>query len=515
MAKTTRGKGKDSEPSPWFAAHAKNRYLVSALKRGPLSGLFRQRNVLGMAYGMREAHGERTDTPALVVYVVRKEKARFVPPSRLIPRRWTIGGDCVEIDVVETGLFHPHAFTARERPAPSGISIGNANEPSAGTLGCVVIDNSDGQTCVLSNNHVLARQNAAALGEVILQPGMFDAGSSPGDNIGTLKRFVTIPTSGGNVDAAIAAITNAGDVANQMKNNLTSIANADHPAVGLLFAGGCNRTIMNDISNVLTQLNIRFPGTNSAGAGQPIVAPEIGMNVEKVGRTTEYTTSTIKEIDVSATIAYEFGDATLDNQFTTGWMSDPGDSGSLVCRGGDGGDASHCGGCGAESEAADKLQRDVKTDGRLARDIRDRYLRHTKIGRWAVELYYNNADRLTERFRATPIDADDLALARKMYDKYADEARTAAAAPERADQKLAKTHMRDARLALDRGKKYLTRTEAEVAEKLFAMAEERLVGKTSKEAMAMLQDEKLLAELQGMAESVPTISTKDCSCRKE
>ncbi len=82
---------------------------------------------------------------------------------------------------------------------------------------------------------------------------------------------------------------------------------------------------MNPIDSVLAQLNISFP----AGKGSTTTAT-IGMNVEKVGRTTEYTTSTVKEIDATVVVGYDFGNATFDKQITTAWMSDPGDSGSVV-----------------------------------------------------------------------------------------------------------------------------------------------------------------------------------------
>jgi hypothetical protein len=494
MAKSTRT---SSEPNPWFEQNAKHRYLTDQVKRGPLKGLFADPNVQGMAYGRREAHGERTDEPALVVYVARKTPARFLPPSRHIPRRWYIGGDCLEIDVIETGYFYPFAFTARERPVPCGISI----------------DNTDGSTCILSNNHVLARTNAAALGEVIIQQGAFDGGSSPADDIATLKRFIMMNATGNLVDAGIAQVGNLGDIIDQMKDNLMPIANADHPAVGLLFAGSCNRTLMNPINDVLNLLNISFTGT-AAGGVQPTVRAEIGMNVEKVGRTTEYTTSTITEIDVTVPVSYNTGTFTFDNQIATMWMSDPGDSGSLICRGGEGSAISNCG-CGSQSAASSVIGRDLRTEGQMATEIRDKYLRHTKIGRWAVDLFYRNEEKFLQRFRDTKLDQDDVEYARKLYDKYAEDARVAAAAPEQSKQTVNKTHISDAKQALSRAKKYLTKEEYATASKLFEMGSERLSGQTVSDALRMLQDEKLLAELQAMAEEVPTVRTNDPSCRSD
>ena len=75
-------------------------------------------------------------------------------------------------------------------PPPDGISngssTGNVNECSAGTLGAKVLA-ADGTTVLgLSNNHVWARENDAAIGEEILHPGLFDTSCvyDPANRIG-------------------------------------------------------------------------------------------------------------------------------------------------------------------------------------------------------------------------------------------------------------------------------------------------------------------------------------------
>src|SRR5262245_50014202 len=62
-------------------------------------------------------------------------------------------------------------------PILLGTSGGNINDISkgfcyGGTLGALVTDGTN--QFVLSNNHVLARTNAASLGEDIIQPGLID-----------------------------------------------------------------------------------------------------------------------------------------------------------------------------------------------------------------------------------------------------------------------------------------------------------------------------------------------------
>ena len=103
--------------------YLKARALVRALKDRHWPILDSDPNIVGAAFGQRHAHGEQTDEPALVVYVVSKMPSQFIPPSRLLPRRMYVGGDYVDVDVVETGVLYAHSFTARERPAPQGVSV--------------------------------------------------------------------------------------------------------------------------------------------------------------------------------------------------------------------------------------------------------------------------------------------------------------------------------------------------------------------------------------------------------
>ena len=481
-------------------AHAvKTRALIREWKRRNWLNLSKDPNCLGAAFGQRITHGELTGEPAMVVYVARKIPTQFLPPSRILPRRIYVGRDMIEVDVLETGFIYPLSFTARDRPAPSGISIGHPNI-TAGTLGCLVTDKSDNALCILSNNHVIANQNAAAIGDPTIQPGTIDGGVSPPDDIAKLKRFVTITAAGNTVDGAIAQVGKKTDVVDQMKNNLMPIASSKHPALGLLFAGSCNRTIMNPINDVLNQLNIQF----TSGAGSTAAA-EIGMNVEKVGRTTEYTTSTITEVDVTVNIPYDFGNATFDNQIATAWMSDGGDSGSLVCKGGKGGNEDHCS-CGTMIVAESLFGVDLKTEAAMAQNFRDKYLRQTKIGRWGVELFDLNEARLIERLQSTEVKDTDRGFARKLYSTYIDEARKALAQPENEDLRLTNKHLSDAKVAFGRARKYLSKEESHAANELLKLAT-KAKNANLREVLTMLNDEKLFEQVREIVKHVKTLKT--------
>src|SRR6266498_3403770 len=151
--------------------------------------LFRKRNVVGVGIANKVVGGRRTDEPCVVVFVERKVPRSQLRPNDLIPE--TI--EAMKTDVVETGRIQAlQARTDRWRPAPGGVSIGHYRI-TAGTLG-VVARRADARM-ILSNNHVLAKENAASIGDPILQPGPYDGGTDR-DRIATLDAFVPIVFDG-------------------------------------------------------------------------------------------------------------------------------------------------------------------------------------------------------------------------------------------------------------------------------------------------------------------------------
>jgi hypothetical protein len=431
---------------------------------------------------------------------MKKVPKQFLPPSSLLPRRIYIGGDALEVDVVETGPIHHLSFTARERPAPSGISIGRAADGGAGTLGCVVIDNTDGSTCILSNNHVLANFNNAAIGDAVIQPGGVDGGASPADNIATLKRFIPLMPTGNPVDCAIAQVSErvAANVIDQMKNNLMPTPTPNHPAVGLLFAGGCNRTFFNPIDEVLKQLNISLPGGPGSTTGV-----DFDVSVEKVGRTTEYTTSSIIELDASPKPNSPNGVIEYVNQLASFWMSDAGDSGSIVCRGGDGGHQDNCD-CGTTTATSGLLGVDLSTDVAIEREFRDRYLSRTRVGRYLLDLFFRNEERIIDRVREAKVSDSDRAFARYLYDKHGDEGRRVLLHPTSSEVTLSEEHLRDAREALGRAEQYLDEDERHAAEELFKIIY-RARDKSARDILTMLDSEDLLKEVMHILSSVRSL----------
>lgn len=182
--------------------------------------------------------------------------------------------------------------TLRRRPSPCGQSIGHPNV-TAGTIGLLLKYEQGpnvGKAYVLSNNHVLAVNNLAYVGDSIIQPGKHDSGVVGKDTIARLYRWVPINTNGSNyVDAAIAEVEGGSNWSKYVTSHVSKIG------------------IPNDFDDA-----------------------KIGMNVEKTGRTTGYTQGQIISINETVKVSYPMGIIAFKNQIRTTSMSKGGDSGSCL-----------------------------------------------------------------------------------------------------------------------------------------------------------------------------------------
>ena len=170
----------------------------------------------------------------------------------------------------QCSVIPPTQQTALARPIPLGISGGNIKSITkmkkvrgcfSGTLGSMVQDSSSNQY-ILSNNHVIADQNKARPGQLIVQPGLVDVqcAQSPSNEVATFSRAVKLKFDGKNtVDAAIAAVE-PGMVSPQ-----------------ILFIGGIS-------SSVATAI--------------------LAMPVRKMGRTSCVTNGAIQALDANVKVNY-------------------------------------------------------------------------------------------------------------------------------------------------------------------------------------------------------------------
>jgi hypothetical protein len=220
--------------------------------------------------------------------------------------------DDVPTDVLTVGQPFAGAagvLTQRRRPAPGGYSVGH-KAITAGTITTAAYDVLPGGTIsppaggignptrvyILGNNHVLANGNAAAIGDAILQPGPYDGGRDPDDQIAELTRFIPIKFFP--------------DIPKEQHDNIidAAVALTDEAAVDrLLYWVG-------RVRGWRRRANVT-----------------VGTVVQKVGRSTGFTLGRITADSVTIDIGYNGGrSARFHDQIITTPMSLPGDSGSLL-----------------------------------------------------------------------------------------------------------------------------------------------------------------------------------------
>jgi hypothetical protein len=233
-------------------------------------GWLRRPNVTAVDVGYKITQEGLTDELALRVHVKRKLPLEALEEYNV----FSISGSpsqagAFSIDVIEAE-YGPSLFgqtieaieaeavnrRSRTNPLVGGISVGNPRV-SAGTLGAIVWDRTDGQVCLLSNWHVLCGDAACTAGEPIYQPGVYDGGTAA-DKVAELKRWRLDQDA----DAALAKLTGA---------------------------RGYSRDILewNPIAG--------------------IEEPRLGMEVVKSGRTTGFTKAIVDGVSASVSINYGSG----------------------------------------------------------------------------------------------------------------------------------------------------------------------------------------------------------------
>lgn len=252
-------------------------------------------NVVGIGIGEKQKQGISLGVPCVRIYVRKKLPLEDLRETLILPM---IVGE-VPTDVVEVGTIKAMPTTSnpctkkrmghQPRPVPGGISVGHVNI-TVGTLGVRVRD--DAAWYILSNNHVLADENRASVGDLVLQPGPDDGGDAadPTHHIALLSRFVRLHYDGATnfVDAAIARID------------------------------------QNDVEAAIC----------SIGAPVGVRAARRNLVVHKHGRTTGYTVGRVTDVNATIWVEYDAGSALFKNQITiqggTASFSKGGDSGSLI-----------------------------------------------------------------------------------------------------------------------------------------------------------------------------------------
>jgi hypothetical protein len=306
-------------------------------------------NIVGLGVGVKWRNGEPTGEPALLALVTHKMPKDELSDADIVPSTLAdMQTDVLEIGYpfagigagvgdlrqkptqVRTELIQPtdgvtgtyrvtermeipeavvEMLARRARPAEGGYSVGHY-KITAGTIATCVYDILPGGSTnppahgtgvpsryyILSNNHVLANSNDAAVGDPILQPGPFDGGNASTDIIARLNRFVPIdfePT-----------------IPREQHRNFVDAAIAEAP--------------FHDIDREIYWLGY----VRGWRRKQDVT---VGMPVYKTGRTTSFTNGRITAIAATVDVGYGNGrTARFRDQIITTNMSAGGDSGSLV-----------------------------------------------------------------------------------------------------------------------------------------------------------------------------------------
>ena len=291
--------------------------LKSALEKNR-HDLLSKENVVGTGIGYKTVGGEKTDELAIICSVVKKTDISSLSSFERIPGK--IGNSVT--DVIETGWFR--AFQSpleRIRPAPGGVSIGHY-AITAGTLGLVVRRN--GEKMILSNNHVLANSNDAAIGDAIIQPGAYDGGNSLTDQIAALEDYIRIQFQGDEpsncaIGNMIASVFNSFAI---MFGRTSRFRVVKSRALENLVDAAIARPINPD---EVSEEILNIGSVNGLGTA------DIGDGLQKMGRTTGFTQGSVDQIEASVNVNYG-GDRTalFTGQLIAGAMSAGGDSGSAV-----------------------------------------------------------------------------------------------------------------------------------------------------------------------------------------
>jgi len=281
------------------------RDLKHQLTRTLLHPLTSGREALSLALAAQPRSDAAGHHRTIALGVARKGRSGFHLAVR-VQRRELENGDEVErirkrakgeVDVRYVGRLVKRAtpwHQKENRPLRVGGSVGHFRI-TAGTLGCFVTSRSDGSTFILSNNHVLADENRADVGDAVLQPGAVDGGKRPGATIGKLARFIALKKMAANVvDCALASV---------------------------------------DSSISFNASNLDGLGAFE-GMGAALLDP--GTEVAKVGRTTGTTRGRVTAFELdNLIVGFDIGSLRFDDQIEIEGagdepFSDGGDSGSVI-----------------------------------------------------------------------------------------------------------------------------------------------------------------------------------------
>lgn len=318
-------------------------------------------NITMVSYGYKFKNNKKTNEKCIVFGVKKKKNKSDLRKDELLPEQVLVDGQRITTDVIEIPDFKVNAcydylpivgepigsgnpdsavlpHRIKQRPIKGGISTTNItrNESlsiySAGTLGVIVVDSTDGRLVGLTNNHVYTLNPFIAsdrylgvAGEntyqnITAQPADLDGGIVETDELGKVKRYfplnLNIPN---NIDAAITTL-------NTINLESYKVLGLFDPYLYLDFA------TTEEIDDLLSSDPVIFKAGRTTGPiGYPLSFPN---------GTTDCRVS-INQINVSVSVdgynnngesnTIDFEDCiSFSYQNTQPGVSIPGDSGSVI-----------------------------------------------------------------------------------------------------------------------------------------------------------------------------------------
>lgn len=246
-------------------------------------------NVNGIGLGYKKINKINTYEPCIHVLVARKVNSKYISTNNIIPSRY-MG---IKTDVIEASrpkIYSTDEITGKFRPLEGGCNVCVKKDTDGGTLGCIVTKKIlfKKKYFILSNNHVIARENKSSIGASIFQPHDFKY-----DVVARLSNFKKLhfikenkKVKANYIDAAIAEIT---------RKSL--------------------------VSNLITKI----------GKVKGVSTPSLGLKIKKVGCVIGLTFGEIVTIGVTENISFSDGKlAFFQDQILAKLEGDEGDSGAIA-----------------------------------------------------------------------------------------------------------------------------------------------------------------------------------------
>lgn len=180
-------------------------YEASKAKEQVANNLLKQSGILGVGVGYYDPKNPKSGA-SIIIYSQKASAQTMSIPNTVSA---TVKGKNLNVPVriIKNNAFKSNLitkstrFSRRIRPVQAGYSVGT---PKWSGTGGVVVRNSNGtRLFLLSNNHVLNKDNSSGYTET-LQPGGADGGRTVRDRIGRLYSYVKLKKTANYIDGAIS-----------------------------------------------------------------------------------------------------------------------------------------------------------------------------------------------------------------------------------------------------------------------------------------------------------------------